>query len=270
MFYWDALAGGVAGAFTEIIFYAIDSAKVQTQAGEKLTISRLYRGAVPIAFSGSFPSIGVFFGVFTPAKEFLCGQNTYSGSGVLAASVIAAIPSSLAGVPADVLKKRLVLGMEQSMAEAFAAVIKKDGFRGLFLGWRTNMIKDIPFAGLKLSLYEGISEFYLKTMRPQDEIPSLRPFEAAGVGLVSGTMTSILTCPIDCVNTRIKSGELAEYGVIAAHREILKRNGVRALFRGLVPRTIVLSLGSTVFWFLYARLQHLGDVFDEDRTSTTS
>lgn len=262
-FYSDALAGGLAGAFTEIIFYAIDSAKVQSQAGEKLTVSRLYRGAIPIAFSGSFPSIGVFFGVFNPAKEYLCGQNKYSGSGVLTASVIAAIPSSLAGVPADVLKKRLVLGMEQSIREACLAVLKKDGISGLFLGWRTNMIKDIPFAGLKLSLYEGISDFYLKSFRPQENSRSLKPLEAAGVGLVSGTMTSVLTCPIDCVNTRIKSGELADFGVIAAHREIVKRNGVRALFRGLLPRTVVLSLGSTVFWFLYARLNDLGSALQQ-------
>jgi len=35
----------------------------------------------------------------------------------------------------------------------------------------------------------------------------LNGYEAAGAGMVSGVATAVLTCPIDCVNTRIKSGE---------------------------------------------------------------
>jgi solute carrier family 25 S-adenosylmethionine transporter 26 len=86
----------------------------------------------------------------------------------------------------------------------------------------------------------------------KDEVTAV---ESGVVGLVAGTITSILTCPIDCVNTRIKSGELAKYNVVEAHKEIVRRNGVKALFRGLLPRTVILSLGSSVFWFWYNKLQ---------------
>jgi hypothetical protein len=77
------------------------------------------------------------------------------------------------------------------------------------------------------------------------------------IGLTSGIATAIVTSPQDCVNTRIKSGELESLSVTAAHFEIYRRDGVSALFRGLVPRCVILGLGSTIFWFGYAEVKLL-------------
>jgi solute carrier family 25 (mitochondrial S-adenosylmethionine transporter), member 26 len=248
----NSLAGGLAGTLMEVIFYSVDSFKIQQQSGEKLSMHRLYRGALPIAFCGSFPSLAVFFACFTPLKEYANkDQEEFNGAGVFAASLIAAVPSSLVAIPSDVLKKRLVLGIDSNISLAFRNVVKNGGMRGLFLGWQTNLVKDIPFAGLKISLYENIKSQYLVYADKEDATP----LESACVGLTAGTITSVLTCPIDCVNTRIKSGELAEFSVIGAHKEIIQRNGFKALFRGLLPRTFILSLGSSVFWFWYIKLQ---------------
>jgi hypothetical protein len=38
---------------------------------------------------------------------------------------------------------------------------------------------------------------------------------------------------------------------------IYKQDGIKALFKGLVPRTVALGMGSTVFWFLYANFQSI-------------
>jgi solute carrier family 25 S-adenosylmethionine transporter 26 len=247
-----ATAGGLAGTITELVFYSLDSFKIQQQSesGKKLSLSRLYRGALPVALVGSFPSLAVFFGVFTPLKQYSIDHELNS-IGIFSASIIAAVPSSFVGIPSDVLKKRLVLGIDPNINTALRNVMKNGGCRGLFLGWQTNLMKDIPFAGLKISLYENIKSQYLLYSK-KDEVTAV---ESGVVGLVAGTITSILTCPIDCVNTRIKSGELAKYNVVEAHKEIVRRNGVKALFRGLLPRTVILSLGSSVFWFWYNKLQ---------------
>jgi hypothetical protein len=266
----DALSGGFSGVLTELIFYSLDSFKVQLQAGEKIQISRLYRGALPIACCGSFPTFGVFFGIFHQCKQWFC-HDGYTTHGILLSSLLAAIPSSLVGVPADVLKKRLILGSEKNILEAARAALRTNGgIKGLFLGWEANLLRDVPFAGLKLSLYEGISYLYLKYDNLQQqrgsesrrsETHELTSLEAAGIGLVCGPFTALLTNPLDCVNTRIKSGELASYNFISAHSEIVRRSGIRGLFRGLLPRTVILSLGSTVFWFWYNNIQKilLGD-----------
>lgn len=247
----NSMAGGLAGTITEIMFYTLDSFKIQKQSGNKVSLHRLFRGALPIALVGSCPSLAVFFGVFTSLKEQVNQEQEFYGLGVLGASVIAAVPSSVVAIPSDVLKKRLVLGVDSTINSASRNVFSQSGVRGFFLGWQTNLMKDIPFAALKMSLYEGIAHQYLK-FKGKSESTAL---ESAVIGFAAGTITAVLTCPVDCVNTRVKSGELAEFTVYAAHKEIVRRDGVRALFRGLLPRTLILSFGSSVFWFWYMKLQ---------------
>ena len=128
---------------------------------------------------------------------------------------------------------------------AFRQVAREGGVGGFFLGWRANLTKDVAFAAIKMSLYEGVARAYVQLVRPisppsrQASSPDtaasssagtahgssssdgLSPRESAGVGLASGALTALATCPIDNVNTRIKSGELgAGIGVLAAHAEV--------------------------------------------------
>eukprot|EP01049_Picozoa_sp_SAG25_P006981 SAG25_NODE_550_length_6992_cov_63.479182_2_plen_100_part_00 len=60
--------------------------------------------------------------------------------------------ASIVSVPSDVLKKRVVLGLESSVGSAIRHIWAADGARGLFVGWRANVIKDVPFAAVKMSL----------------------------------------------------------------------------------------------------------------------
>eukprot|EP00601_Ochromonadales_sp_CCMP2298_P030766 CAMPEP_0173347558 /NCGR_PEP_ID=MMETSP1144-20121109/13221_1 /TAXON_ID=483371 /ORGANISM="non described non described, Strain CCMP2298" /LENGTH=130 /DNA_ID=CAMNT_0014295059 /DNA_START=11 /DNA_END=403 /DNA_ORIENTATION=- len=117
-----------------------------------------------------------------------------------------------------------------------------------------------------MSLYEGIARAYLSlksravtgstggiisSSSEALNADALSSIEAGAVGLASGIVTAVVTCPIDVVNTRIKSGEI-NTGIIAAHLQIIRQDGAKALFRGLVPRGVIMGLGSTVFWYLQA------------------
>jgi solute carrier family 25 (mitochondrial S-adenosylmethionine transporter), member 26 len=284
----EGVSGAAAGVVTELIFYGLDTYKVMMQAGKPFNMSRLFKGAVPMALMGSAPSFGVFFAVYNPVKNVLenqlrgahQGAATGAGAGVassmivLAASVAGGVPSSIVAVPADVLKKQLVLGKESmSLTEAARHILKMEGHAGFFRGWQANLIKDVPFAGIKMTLYEGIASLYmhfkpnharsLAATGGRTSSSDLSPMESAGVGLASGVATAILTCPIDCVNTRIKSGELARFSVVGAHLEIVRKDGITALFRGIAPRTVILGFGSTVFWWFFAKIKNVIDAPSE-------
>mmetsp|Transcript_79067 Transcript_79067/g.155115 ORF Transcript_79067/g.155115 Transcript_79067/m.155115 type:complete len:343 (-) Transcript_79067:11-1039(-) len=303
-----ACSAAASGILTEIVFYGLDSYKVVKQMGEKVKFSRLFKGALPIAVLGAGPSYSSFFLFYNPIRNILSeklGPGSESVS-VLLSSIIAGVPSSVIYVPADVVKKQLLVNSSASASSSTATgtstlgvvkqVYRTSGFTGLFLGWQANILRDVPFMVIKMSLYEGIARAYLKykhkyyshtststssrTPSPVSEsvgslgsgdstnstnstysnssdsnivnADSLSSIEASGVGFISGNLTGIVTCPIDCVNTRIKSGELAHMGVVRAHIEIIKRDGATALFRGLIPRCAILGLGSTLFWYLQA------------------
>jgi hypothetical protein len=139
---------------------------------------------------------------------------------------VSAIPSSIAAVPADVIKKRLILGhhdssdlnhrhsnSHNSVTATIRSIYRTGGAREFFLGWKANLSKDVLFSAVKMSLYEGWARVYLSVKNRSSgkyavgTAADLNGYEAAGAGMVSGVATAVLTCPIDCVNTRIKSGE---------------------------------------------------------------
>lgn len=249
-------SGAIAGVIADMIFYGLDSHKVMKQAGEKFQMSRLFRGMVPVAILGSGPSFAIFFGIYTFAKERIEIHTKDPTLSVVAASILAGVPSSLIAVPADVLKKRIVLNTTtKSWLAVSKEIIQKEGTKGMFLGWQANLVKDVPFVAIKMSLYEGSKSLYLKLRsqflrQKESETDSveLNLLEYGLVGFSSGAVTAVLTTPLDSVNTRIKSGELRDFSIAQGHLEIIKRDGWKALFRGLGPRTVIISLGSSVFW----------------------
>ena len=273
----SVIAGTSAGILTDSIFYALDSYKVQSQA-KIFNMSRLFRGLVPMLIMGSAPSYGAFFLLYQPTKNLcdeLQGENDKNQAiSVLSASILASIPSSLVFVPADVIKKRLMLddnllspnkSSSSSISPTVSSVIKsvysKNGPLGFFAGWQANLIKDIAFGGFKMSLYEATARAFLKfkytDSRRLAGAESLNSTEAAVVGFIAGCMTSVLTMPLDTVNTRIKSGELESLGIYKGHLYIARKDGPTALFRGLLPRTILIGVGSTVFWFINAKVMEI-------------
>ena len=281
----SALSAAVAGTISEIVFYGLDSYKVMKQMGEKVRISRLFRGAVPLAVMSAGPSYAAFFICYNPLRNCINEKlgSGYESISVLVSSIIAGVPSTIVYVPADVIKKQLLLsprsstGAVPTVLDVARQQYRLGGISRLFLGWQANILRDVPFMMLKMSLYEGIARLYLKAKHKHSNTAilnadALTSLEASGVGFTSGMLTAIATCPIDCVNSRIKSGELAQYNVLQAHVEIVKRNGFTALFRGVVPRAAILGLGSTMFWYLQATILHSlnGDTVISSTTSNSS
>ncbi len=274
----EAVSGIGAGVISDIVFYALDSHKVLRQNNQRGSFLSLFRGILPVLTLGSAPSFGIFFVAYYPTKVHLTRVTGNDHVAVVGASVVAGVPSSLLGVPSDVLKKRIVLRGEAPWPAMRALV--RDGH--LMLGWRANLTKDVAFAAIKMTLYESCSRAWLVWGRPivQSDVtsppltwasssspaaPRLTPIEAGGVGFASGTLTAVLTCPIDVVNTRIKAGQTAITGMLAMGRHVTATEGVRALFKGLGVRIGIISFGSTWFWTLFEQFQALQGVASTDR-----
>ena len=243
----EALGGATAGIIADGTLYAIDSAKVRSQTTPMVSSGKsngmiLFRGLVPTVLLGSVPVFGVFFLLYAPMRDTLIYQDCREGLPI--ASAICAVPATIVGVPADVLKKRLVLGIDNTTTSAIRNVLKEHGgARGLFAGWHVNLMKDIPFAGVKIGLYEWLAHRYKQYF----ELETLTSTGAAVSGVASGVGCAILTAPLDVVNTRIKSSS-GRSSMIHVASSIIQREGIRAMFRGVLLRSFVLGTGSMLFW----------------------
>jgi hypothetical protein len=246
----EFIVGALAGAVTESIFYGVDSAKVLIQMGQAVKISRLLNGVGPLMLLGTAPSFGTFFACYSALTSSF---QSFDPDGdpylhVFAASTAAAVPTSFVSVPADLIKKQIFSADSSTFRQAVTTIYRNRGLAGFIIGWRINIIRDVPFVAVKMSLYEGLSRAYTARFRPDVEISGL---ETGGIGFFSGFLTAIVTNPMDTVNTRTKSGELAHLRILAAHAYIIKTGGFLALFRGLGPRVVTTGLGATVFWYIH-------------------
>lgn len=129
-------------------------------------------------------------------------------------------------------------------------VLHQHGIRGLFLGVRANLAKDVPFAMLKMGLYESLGRFYATSMGTHE----LTSLESGIVGTVSGAAVAVVLNPLDVVNTRIKSGSLTTSSLSVGCLKVAQHDGPSALFSGLLPRLVLISFGSTVFWYVYGQV----------------
>jgi Mitochondrial carrier protein len=297
------------------------------------SLQTLFRGLVPTILFGSVPVFATFFVLYAPLKQVLLVQydndsdeeSSSSSSSSLSLllpllSGLCAIPATLMGVPADVLKKRLILldtthnndGKIRTALTHIAASPPAQGslLRGLFTGWQVNLMRDVPFAVVKLGLYECfVEQFYQRqffvpvhrllppnnggttrynnnnhddnsfpganndniynsqiTNHPDHQHQYQPPHKkhpisttgAAICGVASGVCCAILTCPLDVVNTRIKAGvDLGGGGgggrgdsssIRRVAMDIVATQGPLALFRGVVLRSVILGVGSCIFW----------------------
>ena len=265
---WTEAAGGaLAGALADAALYGVDSAKVRSQTTPTTRsggIRILFRGMGPTILLGSVPSLGGFFLLYAPLKQGLVEHN--AAALLPLASAACAIPATIVGVPADVLKKRLVLGLDPTIASAVTRVMAANQgsiYKGLFAGWHVNLVRDIPFAGIKIGLYEVLVPYYIKHFQQQHT--ELSALGATACGFVSGVGCAILTAPLDVVNTRIKASDshsavskvdpkdrqattTRSTSIRTVATEIIQREGVTALFRGVLIRSFTLGVGSSIFW----------------------
>lgn len=248
----SVVAGFVAGGTTEFLFYGVDSYKTQRQAGAgggRSTFAGLFRGVGPVIALGSAPCLALFFYSYDTSSRLLRERGVDDASATLVASIVGAVPASLMGNPSDVLKKQLIVGGHGSAASAFRSVYRAGGALGFFRGWDVNLLKDVPFAGIKMGLYESMKWAYLRAAG-RDKATTA---DSAAVGFLSGAASAVLTNPLDVANTRIKAraDTDASDSIGRVLRRTVRREGPAALLAGVGPRVVIIGFGSSCFWSVF-------------------
>lgn len=278
---YPATAAALAGIFSESFFYGIDSYKVLKQGGEKPRLRSLFKGIGPVLLCGTAPTFFVFFATYEPLKrEFERKDSPVklpNSVGVPLASFVGGVVACVVGTPADVAKKRLMLGGKsvegKGISSIVSTIVRTEGYSGLFRGLHVNLVKDLPFAVIKLSSFEACTRMY-KTHVLQNQ-RDVNGKETAFLGFSSGVFTSICTTTLDNVNTRVKSTEFpAEISIFEGHKRIVQKDGFLALSRGFLPRTINIAFGSMVFWYFFAKanagLETLADSVSSPHPNTSA
>lgn len=178
----------------------------------------------------------------------------------------AEVAACMIRVPTEVVKSRQQTSAygRVSTFRALQLAASEEGIRGLYRGFFSTILREIPFTCIQFPLFEFLKRQMAKHTptlsgaRRQDAAW----WQSALSGSIAGSIAAALTTPLDVIKTRIMlaraRSESASTAADAARakqdtriltilRTVVQQGGVRGLFAGVVPRTMWIGLGGAVF-----------------------
>ncbi|XP_022210520.2 mitochondrial ornithine transporter 1 [Drosophila obscura] len=264
----DFLAGSLGGAAQVYVSQPLDTVKVKMQ-----TFPEAYRGMFDCfvstyrkdgifrgLYAGSLPAVvanvaenSVLFAAYGGCQKFVAfmvnkettsqltvTQNACAGS-------LAACFSTLTLCPTELIKCKLQALREmkhfidpshpQDIRTPWSLtryIWRTEGLRGFYRGLSSTFMREMPGYFFFFGSYEGTREFLRRNNQTKDEIGALRTMVAGAIG---GVCLWTSTFPADVIKSRIQVKNL-NASMYAVGREIVQREGVLALYRGLLPSVL--------------------------------
>ncbi|GLT68923.1 hypothetical protein SLA2020_411160 [Shorea laevis] len=243
------IAGGTAGVVVETALYPIDTIKTRLQAahgGGKIVLKGLYSGLTG-NLAGVLPASALFVGVYEPTKQKLLKMfpENLSAFAHLTAGAIGGVAASLIRVPTEVVKQRMQTGQFSSPPDAVRLIASKEGFKGLYAGYGSFLLRDLPFDAIQFCIYEQLRIGYKAAAQRDMNDP-----ENAIIGAFAGALTGAITTPLDVVKTRLMvQGSANQYkGISDCVQTIVREEGPSALLKGIGPRVMWIGIGGSIFF----------------------
>ncbi|XP_061917605.1 mitochondrial S-adenosylmethionine carrier protein isoform X2 [Entelurus aequoreus] len=166
------VAGGCAGMCVDLTLFPLDTIKTRLQSQQGFYKAGGFRGiyaGVPSAALGSFPNAAAFFATYDCAKSLL------GSCGVLAEPSVAPVTHMLAAslgemvaclirVPTEVVKQRTQATPSSSTYHMLVVTLREEGVRGLYRGFRSTLLREIPFSLVQFPLWEYLKVRWLHVL----------------------------------------------------------------------------------------------------------
>lgn len=269
-----AAAGGIAGAFTYVCLYPLDTikTKLQTKGASKMyssTFDAIFKtfqtkgilgfySGVSAVLVGSTASSAIYFGTCEFGKSFLSKLEIYPSVLIPpTAGAMGNIVSSAIMVPKELITQRMQAGAKGRSWEVLLKILEVDGILGLYAGYSATLLRNLPAGVLSYSSFE-----YLKAaVLSRTKNANLKPIESVCCGALAGAISASITTPLDVVKTRLmtqvhgeavnKIAAVMYTGVTATVKQILKEEGWVGLTRGMAPRVVHSACFSAIGYFAF-------------------
>jgi hypothetical protein len=157
------------------------------------------------------------------------------------AGSVAGAATTIIGCPSE---RSMILA--QIEGKTFWEVVRTKGVRVLYHGAMATLYRDIIFNSCLFTGRGYIMKLYKDRY---GEEPS--SFEKVWIGLPASVFAGVAACPFDVVKTRIqgteKLGDAKSRRPLFLMRQLVREEGARSLFKGLLPRLIAVPLYMSVF-----------------------
>ncbi|KAJ8409276.1 hypothetical protein AAFF_G00234740 [Aldrovandia affinis] len=253
------VAGGCAGMCVDLTLFPLDTIKTRLQSQQGFYRAGGFRGiyaGVPSAAVGSFPSAAAFFVTYESAKSLLGVSSSPYMAPVthMVAASLGEIVACLIRVPTEVVKQRTQACPSSSSYRELVRTLGEEGFKGLYRGYRSTVLREIPFSLVQFPLWE-----YLKSLWSLRQGHALYSWQSAVCGAFAGGVAAFVTTPLDVAKTRImlaKAGtRTASENIALVLYDVWKSRGLTGIFAGSIPRMAFISMGGFIFLGAYEKVR---------------
>ena len=150
-------------------------------------------------------------------------------------------------------------GSPNSSLQILKTTLKEEGFvRGLYRGYGTTLLREIPFSLIQFPLWE-----WLKFQLHHSYLGHTpHPWQSAACGALAGGFSAAVTTPLDVAKTRImlapaKTDLAIRNSAIYAIKVVYGESGIKGLFAGVVPRVMWITIGGGIFFGVYEEAKSL-------------
>ncbi|XP_025075228.1 calcium-binding mitochondrial carrier protein SCaMC-2 isoform X1 [Pogonomyrmex barbatus] len=271
MWWRHLLSGGIAGAVSRTCTAPLDRIKVYLQVHgtrhcnimscfrymlREGGISSLWRGnGINVLKIG--PETALKFMAYEQVKRAIKADNETHELGLYerfcAGSMAGGISQSVI-YPLEVLKTRLALrktGEFNGMVDAAKKIYKQGGLKSFYRGYVPNLIGILPYAGIDLAVYETLKNSYLRT-HDKKEQPAFWVLLLCGTA--SSTAGQVCSYPLALVRTRLQAEiepDRSPNTMVGVFKDILYREGIRGLYRGLMPNFLKVAPAVSISYVVY-------------------
>jgi len=262
-FFKNLIMGGAAGITGSLCTYPLDLVKTTMQMQTKGVSEAVYKNSWE-CFTGILKKNGprglyrglgaqlvgiapekalkltindTLRSIFTDKKtgEIKIWQEAVSGAAAGFTQVIVTNPYEL--VKVRLQTQKVAEGHQRKSA---MMIINELGPRGLFTGAGACLLRDVPFSIVYFTLYGN-----LKRIPQKDENGRLSAPQLFLCGVSAGAVSAATVTPCDVVKTRLQAQTatpVKQYtGIVNCFSTIVQKEGMPALFKGTVPRVMIIA-----------------------------
>ncbi|XP_042004075.1 adenine nucleotide transporter BT1, chloroplastic/mitochondrial-like [Salvia splendens] len=170
----------------------------------------------------------------------------------LVAGACAGVSSTLVTYPLELVKTRLTIQREayNGLLDAFVKIFQEGGLPELYRGLTPSLIGVIPYAAANYCAYDTLRKAYRKVFK--QEIGNI---ETLLIGSAAGAISSTATFPLEVARKHMQvgavSGRHVYKNVLHALANILEREGLEGLYRGLGPSCLKLVPAAGISFMCY-------------------
>lgn len=278
-----AVAGAAGSVFAMFVFYPLDTARTRLQVDDKRKAKHsplvmaeiakeegllsLYRGLFPVLVTLCCSNFVYFYAYNGLKTTYLSDMDKETPIKDLTFAFIAGVINVLVTTPLWVVNTRLKLQganfhtdehkeakvpRYRGLIDALLKVARHEGIPSLWNGTLPSIVL-ASNPSVQFMVYEAVKRYFQSLLKTKE----LSGFLYFIIGAIAKTVATVVTYPLQVVQSRLRAGrhkKSEQQGIIQNLVDIVKYNGVSALYKGMEAKLIQTVFTAALMFLTYEKI----------------